>query len=151
MQKTAYEMRISDWSSDVCSSDLHVGIGEVAEARRLERQAGIIGHLESGVHRLVEILDRLEGALAEQLGDDVGGAEQFVRHGDDIDIERRLIAVVDVERRHLDAAIARQRVAGRRIAGIRERGAEPLRSEERRVGTEGVSTCRSRWSPYNEK
>src|SRR3546814_10939404 len=23
-QKTAYEMRISDWSSDVCSSDLHV-------------------------------------------------------------------------------------------------------------------------------
>src|SRR3546814_7183357 len=25
-QKTAYEMRISDWSSDVCSSDLHVSI-----------------------------------------------------------------------------------------------------------------------------
>src|SRR3546814_16958355 len=24
MQKTAYEMRISDWSSDVCSSDLHL-------------------------------------------------------------------------------------------------------------------------------
>src|SRR3546814_5004670 len=26
-QKTAYEMRISDWSSDVCSSDLHLGEG----------------------------------------------------------------------------------------------------------------------------
>src|SRR3546814_4775015 len=26
-QKTAYELRISDWSSDVCSSDLHVAIG----------------------------------------------------------------------------------------------------------------------------
>src|SRR3546814_5227071 len=26
-QKTAYEMRISDWSSDVCSSDLDVGEG----------------------------------------------------------------------------------------------------------------------------
>src|SRR3546814_3286204 len=26
-QKTAYEMRISDWSSDVCSSDLMAGIG----------------------------------------------------------------------------------------------------------------------------
>src|SRR3546814_6500553 len=26
-QKTAYEMRISDWSSDVCSSDLIVGTG----------------------------------------------------------------------------------------------------------------------------
>src|SRR3546814_4159305 len=25
-QKTAYEMRISDWSSDVCSSDLAVGV-----------------------------------------------------------------------------------------------------------------------------
>src|SRR3546814_2283474 len=27
-QKTAYEMRISDWSSDVCSSDLLLGLGE---------------------------------------------------------------------------------------------------------------------------
>src|SRR3546814_7699458 len=25
-QKTAYEMRISDWSSDVCSSDLNCGV-----------------------------------------------------------------------------------------------------------------------------
>src|SRR3546814_3453865 len=25
-QKTAYEMRISDWSSDVCSSDLHASL-----------------------------------------------------------------------------------------------------------------------------
>src|SRR3546814_9257402 len=32
-QKTAYEMRISDWSSDVCSSDL--GGGEGAGRRRL--------------------------------------------------------------------------------------------------------------------
>src|SRR3546814_2732968 len=30
-QKTAYEMRMSDWSSDVCSSDL-VQIDELAEA-----------------------------------------------------------------------------------------------------------------------
>src|SRR3546814_5289744 len=29
-QKTAYEMRISDWSSDVCSSDLHV-LGQGAD------------------------------------------------------------------------------------------------------------------------
>src|SRR3546814_19293109 len=38
-QKTAYEMRISDWSSDVCSSDLHrvgkqAGDGGLARARR---------------------------------------------------------------------------------------------------------------------
>src|SRR3546814_1938633 len=31
-QKTAYEMRISDWSSDVCSSDLVRALGEHAEA-----------------------------------------------------------------------------------------------------------------------
>src|SRR3546814_5262618 len=31
-QKTAYEMRISDWSSDVCSSDL------LAQVRRAERE-----------------------------------------------------------------------------------------------------------------
>src|SRR3546814_10616504 len=28
-QKTAYDMRISDWSSDVCSSDLHAAIANV--------------------------------------------------------------------------------------------------------------------------
>src|SRR3546814_18803418 len=31
-QKTAYEMRISDWSSDVCSSDLHAMRGHRAPA-----------------------------------------------------------------------------------------------------------------------
>src|SRR3546814_2185421 len=38
-QKTAYDMRISDWSSDVCSSDLHrgdalVGVAGDVAARR---------------------------------------------------------------------------------------------------------------------
>src|SRR3546814_7447254 len=34
-QKTAYEMRISDWSSDVCSSDLFVAAtGYVTDAKR---------------------------------------------------------------------------------------------------------------------
>src|SRR3546814_6252246 len=30
-QKTAYEMRISDWSSDVCSSDLKIGLNDLAD------------------------------------------------------------------------------------------------------------------------
>src|SRR3546814_10357225 len=30
-QKTAYEMRISDWSSDVCSSDLFGSVVSIAE------------------------------------------------------------------------------------------------------------------------
>src|SRR3546814_7335228 len=38
-QKTAYEMRISDWSSDVCSSDLQIrGIGQVRIPGRLQRR-----------------------------------------------------------------------------------------------------------------
>src|SRR3546814_12332457 len=48
-QKTAYEMRISDWSSDVCSSDL--AEGERADARvALEalRGLGLRLHLSSG-------------------------------------------------------------------------------------------------------
>src|SRR3546814_5527495 len=42
-QKAAYEMRISDWSSDVCSSDLEAIGGEVAQVlvAALERQIGI--------------------------------------------------------------------------------------------------------------
>src|SRR3546814_2091176 len=39
MQKTAYVVRISDWSSDVCSSDLADG-GEVGEAARLRAFGG---------------------------------------------------------------------------------------------------------------
>src|SRR3546814_18649914 len=38
-QKTAYEMRISDWSSDVCSSDLYRYPADEAERRRLEDEA----------------------------------------------------------------------------------------------------------------
>src|SRR3546814_5279685 len=38
-QKTAYEMRISDWSSDVCSSDL--GRGKQVEAARIVAQQAI--------------------------------------------------------------------------------------------------------------
>src|SRR3546814_1670619 len=47
-QKTAYDMRISDWSSDVCSSDF-IGAGEVAEMgdrfaqARIKRGVGLFG------------------------------------------------------------------------------------------------------------
>src|SRR3546814_20142499 len=51
-QKTAYEMRISDWSSDVCSSDLRadvvlVGVGEhqAGEALAPLHDEGGVGHL----------------------------------------------------------------------------------------------------------
>src|SRR3546814_19343105 len=44
MQKTAYEMRISDWSSDVCSSDLcSVADGAVRACRRVPHARRIAG------------------------------------------------------------------------------------------------------------
>src|SRR3546814_10295044 len=82
-QKTAYEMRISDWSSDVCSSDLRAAKQGPAEA---ERGAG-----RNRRQRRTSAAPRHSAKAAE---------------------------------------IAR-------------------RSEERRVGKECVSTCRSRWSPYH--
>src|SRR3546814_3246617 len=45
-QKTAYEMRISDWSSDVCSSDLLVSVSEPFTFQLPQRWL-------TGVHRLV--------------------------------------------------------------------------------------------------
>src|SRR3546814_19914228 len=40
-QKTAYEVRISDWSSDVCSSDL-LGLDQLREERRADRQGVVV-------------------------------------------------------------------------------------------------------------
>src|SRR3546814_20367014 len=66
-QKTSYEVRISDWSSDVCSSDLSVGaiagMGEIGGHQiglepeilgRGQRAAakGIDARADAGVHRL---------------------------------------------------------------------------------------------------
>src|SRR3546814_5996960 len=56
-QKTAYEMRISDWSSDVCSSDLRV---EATDAAGVDALAGVADHqdrLAAGVRVLDAELD----------------------------------------------------------------------------------------------
>src|SRR3546814_20507345 len=75
-QKTAYEMRISDWSSDVCSSDL-VGAGQ-AEVGGCPQIAGAIMQQcadrvagQRRGHRRV-VLDPLQrsvaGAISQQIG-----------------------------------------------------------------------------------
>src|SRR3546814_3362024 len=58
-QKTAYEMRISDWSSDVCSSDLVVAHQEQMIRGHLDR-AVIVGDI-AWPH-----VDRVEGRAAGQ-------------------------------------------------------------------------------------
>src|SRR3546814_6393579 len=96
-QKTAYEMRISDWSSDVCSSDLNAR----SRARVVDVDVPIAG-----------LPQDLDGFTIVQISDvHVGPTikKQYVQ------------AIVDAVNR----------------------------SEERRVGKECVSTCRSRWSPYH--
>src|SRR3546814_8596528 len=90
-QKTAYEMRISDWSSDVCSSDLFErGFVEAvqhqhlrpAEQRGVEREAGVFGRgadehdraaLDEGQEAVllrtieaVYLIDEQQGALARR-------------------------------------------------------------------------------------
>src|SRR3546814_14451023 len=101
-QKTAYEMRISDWSSDVCSSDL---IGVRHRPRR-------------PLHR------RLHHPPLRPSG----GRNPCRPTGADVaDLHGRTAAL------HLSGGTCEQR------------------SEERRVGKECVSTCRSRWSPYHYK
>src|SRR3546814_13864408 len=62
-QKTAYEMRISDWSSDVCSSDLHMedvhrAGGIMAILGELDR-AGLLDASQPTVHAptLADVLD----------------------------------------------------------------------------------------------
>src|SRR3546814_1918372 len=60
-QKTAYEMRISDWSSDVCSSDLDVdgmgdGLAHAQVVQRLDRLVQVDGAELAG---LEDVDDRL--------------------------------------------------------------------------------------------
>src|SRR3546814_13407487 len=97
-------MRISDWSSDVCSSDLSFG-WTWYRMRRL-----IDAHLSAHGASMARL--KLLAFLAEQPRRSIDIAS-FFDHA-----PRTVTQAID-------------------------------RSEERRVGKECVSTCRSRWSPYN--
>src|SRR3546814_10731180 len=105
-QKTAYEMRISDWSSDVCSSDLKL---RVTGAGKLVRLQQVFGGRRG----------RQQDCQGEREGEGAAAHARFLW------IKRR------------------------RPARAPRRRGRGFRSEERRVGKECVSTCRSRWSPYH--
>src|SRR3546814_11528750 len=137
---TAYEMRISDWSSDVCSSDL----ADVEAARFRGAAVGRLhdaGPAAGADHEAAVVLGqalRPLGKAARQLA----GGLVVARHleialGDD-----------EVGVFLLGALLLGHRQAALRLVA-RQDARRAERSEERRVGKECVSTCRSRWSPDN--
>src|SRR3546814_5427083 len=76
-QKTAYEMLISDWSSDVCSSDLQVSIGEVLA--RIPQESQKTRDITGGLPRVAELFEARSpkdaGMLAEVTGTVAFGKE----------------------------------------------------------------------------
>src|SRR3546814_18243860 len=76
-QKTSYELRISDWSSDVCSSDLelHAGGFDVAEATidrhcagcPHEHREGRVSELRIGEITVVDPIIVADGALPQSI------------------------------------------------------------------------------------
>src|SRR3546814_1348162 len=82
-QKTAYEMRISDWSSDVCSSDLRRGLYALARARRAApvqpEPLPLRVPLVLGLCRRTD--DRLGGAYARFCLDWHEGDHAQIHHG----------------------------------------------------------------------
>src|SRR3546814_13591070 len=121
-QKTAYEMRISDWSSDVCSSDL----------------------IEIDHHQI----DRADRMVAHRRGvfGIVAHAEQPAMH---LGVERLDAAVHHLRKAGEIGNVAhREPGVAQRLRGPPGR---EQRSGARRVGKERVSTCRPRWGPSHKK
>src|SRR3546814_11688693 len=109
-------MRISDWSSDVCSSDLAKAMDAVILVVDL---AGFTAASDAVPgERLVDLLDRHFEAMVPPVTAKGGEILAFLGDG--------FLAAFDLD-------------------------SDPgkARSEERRVGKECVSTCRSRGSPYH--
>src|SRR3546814_6864306 len=73
-QKTAYEMRISDWSSDVCSSDLEPLHGRVEMLGFMKSQSRnrLIRHVNGGYVVTVEDDDRASAISQTTVYDTVG-------------------------------------------------------------------------------
>src|SRR3546814_20338002 len=117
-------MRISDWSSDVCSSDLAVEIA-ILELR-FSLETGEFGFRGHNIHDPGGRIPAEQGALrsAKDFNPfqiEIFGLEQACsEHGGSIDMD-----------------------CGRSIAGASD---AQVRSEARRVGKEGDSTWRSQWN-----
>src|SRR3546814_799101 len=137
-QKTAYEMRISDWSSDVCSSDL---AGALRRGDHEFRKVVAIEHLHRDVDRDREVLSRAapDAVLIQRLGDDDLGevADEAVLFGDRDDCCRALQLAVDIppaqEGFHADHPVVAHgdlRLVGQLDRAGCQSGADGFRSEE---------------------
>src|SRR3546814_6720911 len=73
-QKTAYEMRISDWSSDVCSSDLAGVVAPPGGATTPASGGGATTSTTTSAERVRRRRDRDEGKLVARLGRQIGSA-----------------------------------------------------------------------------
>src|SRR3546814_17006686 len=114
-------MRISDWSSDVCSSDLNIPAIE-----RLHRDEGttLLMVLDSGTMAFEPMARAAEHGL-DRIILDHHDAKEEVPSG----------ILVNHKRRDEDGSLSSLCAAG-------------LRSDERPVGKEGVSPCNTRWWAY---
>src|SRR3546814_18650890 len=112
-------MRISDWSSDVCSSDLaqHPAHSILGDRKEVAFTDGRVHVERDPEQEIVQPHGRLEISV---LPPAIEECQPHLTHG----IKQGLI---------------RPRYAGKKLT----------QSEERRVGKECVSTCRSLWSPYH--
>src|SRR3546814_20772694 len=144
-------MGISYWRSDVCSSDLGAVIAlqqiEIHRGEGLAREPftrfGLVvgGKLEFGEHRLAvegaadifELLAQVIEFLLPRFGlfDHVRDEKLLVAGRGDLGEEKRVIGLV------VDLRLVREQ----RVHPV------PPSAEERRVGKECVSPCRSRWWP----
>src|SRR3546814_20808665 len=124
-------MRISDWSSDVCSSDL----------------------LESRDIGALHIVDIAIALIAIGQAAPVDTIHDILQHLLQFALAPRAAAAVlaHLQPRHRDAAGIRRLARREHDLRLLEdmHAVEGGRTEERRLGTEGVRTCRSRWSPDN--
>src|SRR3546814_17371177 len=123
-------MRISDWSSDVCSSDLQVGPHFTLDQQPAARGMA----LQEATHRMGKIVG--QPGLAQLAGAN-GSWKQACAFG--------AAGGRGVGQQDWQAALEQrlyQRLGGTGFA-------QAARSEARRVGEECVSTCSSRWLPVN--
>src|SRR3546814_20188307 len=123
-------MRISDWSSDVCSSDLLFGElwFQVPETIKI---------VLNGRAPKYPIAKDIILYLAGKYGDDFG-------QNMSLEFSGSLVPELDMDGRFCLSTHGVEVAAKFALFPFDEK-----RSEARRVGKECVSTCRSRWSPYH--